>query len=51
LIQVRQLCQVAAPLAFEGVVVPVGRTALTILKRLGKNKKVCECKARWNSRV
>jgi hypothetical protein len=30
---------VIAPLAFEGVVVPVGRTALTILKRIGKNKK------------
>jgi len=30
---------VATPAVFEGVVVPVGRTAMTILKRLGKNKK------------
>jgi hypothetical protein len=30
---------VVAPLAFEGVLVPVGRAGLTILKRLGKNKK------------
>jgi hypothetical protein len=30
---------VIAPLAFEGVLVPVGRAGLTLLKRLGKNKK------------